>query len=186
MPATLWDRRYWYVELLADFFAEVMYDVITTRTLSDAGSDITVSQMEALKYLQRHGSCSAAQLADGLHMSPPAVTKLVDRLLRKGMVTRRENPDDRRSVEISLTDSGRLTVERIRARRSQVFELILDRMTHEEREMLERGLRAFLAAGLNDARVVEALCLHCGDESTPQCPLIDAYRGLTGEPLQCR
>ncbi|HEY8486162.1 MAG TPA: MarR family transcriptional regulator [Limnochordales bacterium] len=183
---TLAHRPYAYLEMLADFFAEVMFDVVTTRTLADEGADITVSQLECLKYLQRHGACSAAELAEGLHMTPPAVTKLVDRLVRKGVVTRRENPDDRRSVEISLTEAGRATVERIRQRRSQVFEMILDRMNPEDREMLERALRAFLAAGLSDPKVVEALCLRCGDESTPECPLIEAYRGLTGSPLQCR
>lgn len=174
------------IEMLADLFVEVMFDVITTRTLSDAGSYLTVSQFECLKYLQRHGSCSAAELADGLHMTPPAVTKLVDRLVRKGFLTRRERPDDRRSVEISLTATGRDAVERIRERRSQVFELILGKMSLEERQALERSLRAFLAAGLHDRAVVEALCLRCGDESTPDCPLIDAYRDLTGAPLQCR
>ena len=183
---TLEPQRHLHLEMLADFFVELVFDVVTTRTLSDAGSDITVSQLECLKYLQRHGACSAAELAEGLHMSPPAITKLVDRLVRKGLVMRRDRPDDRRSVEISLTEAGQQAVEAIRRRRTQVFEMILSRMTPEEQEMLERSLRAFVAAGLNDPGVVEALCLRCGDESTPECPLIDAYRVLTGNPLQCR
>ncbi|MBE3598941.1 MAG: MarR family transcriptional regulator [Limnochordaceae bacterium] len=185
-PVTVVANRRGSIEMLADLFAEVMFDVITTRTLADAGAYLTVSQLECLKYLQRHGSCSAAELADGLHMTPPAVTKLVDRLVRKGLVTRKERADDRRSVEIALTDSGRRAVERIRERRSRIFEMILSRMSPEDQQQLEHALRAFLAAGLNDTAVVEALCLRCGDESTPDCPLIEAYRDLTGTPLQCR
>ncbi|MEW6045586.1 MAG: MarR family transcriptional regulator [Bacillota bacterium] len=186
LPVTLASNRYAYIEMLSDFFVEMMVDVVTTRTLSDAGSYITVSQLECLKYLQRHGACSAAELAEGLHMSPPAVTKLVDRLVRKGLVRRRDRPEDRRSVEISLTEAGRRTAEELRRRRSRVLEMILNRMGPDDREELERSLRAFVAAGLSDPQVVEALCLRCGDESTPDCPLIDAYRTLTGSSLQCR
>lgn len=49
---------------------------------------------------------SCGELRDGLATRVPDVTRLVDRLLKQGLVQRRNADDDRRSVIVSLTDEG--------------------------------------------------------------------------------
>lgn len=47
------------------------------------------------------------ELADGMILSKSAATRLVDRLERKGLVTRSVCDEDRRGMEVGLTDEGR-------------------------------------------------------------------------------
>ena len=51
-------------------------------------------------------------------MSPPAMTKHVDRLERDGLVARTTSDDDRRCVGVTLTDEGQKVLRRVRSRRT--------------------------------------------------------------------
>lgn len=50
---------------------------------------------------------SANELKNGILVSNPDVTRLLDRLVKKGFVLRETCPDNRRKIDISLTDSGK-------------------------------------------------------------------------------
>ena len=50
---------------------------------------------------------SANELKDRILVSNPDVTRLLDRLVTKGYVHRKTCPDNRRKIDISLTDPGR-------------------------------------------------------------------------------
>ena len=64
-------------------------------------------------YLGRDGGVSVAGLAAHLGLAAPHVTTEVGRLLRRGLLDKRPNPEDRRGVLVSLTESGEATVRRI-------------------------------------------------------------------------
>lgn len=182
MKATAEER---YMERLADIFASLM-NVVIHRSMAEVNADITIPQMECLKHLQRHGALSATELAEGLNVSAPAATKLVDRLQRRGLVQRRENPGDRRAVELSLTANGRMIVEQIRNHRSETLKTIIGRMNPEHRDGLASALEAFINAGLAETRAVDSLCQRCGDEWDHTCPLIPVFHDLTGNPMECK
>jgi DNA-binding MarR family transcriptional regulator len=56
---------------------------------------------------------SLRELHEAMETDKAAVSRTVDCLVQDGLVTRRENPDDRRSVLIRLTATGRRKVEEI-------------------------------------------------------------------------
>src|SRR4029079_5484993 len=58
-------------------------------------------------------SCQLKELAEKLGTSTPAMSRAVDDLVKKGLVTRVEDPDDRRARRIELTAKGRQVVDRI-------------------------------------------------------------------------
>src|SRR3989442_2555288 len=62
-----------------------------------------VSLLVAIKYAPGIG---LRELADRERVSPPAMTKHVDRLERDGLVARTPSAADRRRVGVSLTDEG--------------------------------------------------------------------------------
>jgi DNA-binding MarR family transcriptional regulator len=58
------------------------------------------------------GALRMTDLADRVLLSPSGLTRLVDRLVARGLVERRTDPDDGRVALASLTDAGRFEVRR--------------------------------------------------------------------------
>jgi DNA-binding MarR family transcriptional regulator len=73
--------------------------------LARSGHDLTFSQYITLKKLAT-GTASVTDLARAAEVNPGAMTRLLDKLEAKGVVTREADPDDRRALYIRLTDAG--------------------------------------------------------------------------------
>ncbi len=67
--------------------------------------DITVEQFHVLRYVRR-GMCSISELATAKNISRPAMSQAVDILVHKGLLTRVQSTQDRRYVNLALTESG--------------------------------------------------------------------------------
>jgi DNA-binding MarR family transcriptional regulator len=74
-----------------------------------------VGLLVAIKYAPGIG---VRELAARERISPPAMTRHVDRLERDGLVTRTQSPDDRRRIGLTLTDEGQRALRRVRSRRT--------------------------------------------------------------------
>lgn len=73
--------------------------------LARGGNDLTVRQLCVL--LECRGAPRTVRsLAESINISKPAITRAVDKLQELGYLERREDPDDRRSVLISLRKPG--------------------------------------------------------------------------------
>lgn len=84
----------------------VMY-FIRKRMRQRKGQIVSVPQVRALAYLSRHSDSTLNQLADYLAVSNATTCSLVDRLVQKGLIDRREDPKERRCVKLNLTVEGR-------------------------------------------------------------------------------
>ncbi len=73
--------------------------------LSQAGHELSFSQYVTLKKLAL-GTTSATDLARAAELNPGAMTRLIDKLVARGLVARHADPGDRRAVRIDLTDAG--------------------------------------------------------------------------------
>ena len=71
--------------------------------------NLTHAQLNALHILYENDPepVSANELKEKILVSNPDVTRLLDRLVKKQYVTRVTCPENRRKIDISLTDSGR-------------------------------------------------------------------------------
>ena len=83
--------------------------------------DVSMTQCSALDVLVRVGPLSLNELAGELLLDKTTASRVVATLERKGYVSRRTRPDDRRSIQLRATASGRRLMERIR--KEQVDEL---------------------------------------------------------------
>jgi DNA-binding MarR family transcriptional regulator len=79
-------------------------------------NDLTLMQTDVLELLYAEDGCDITTICNHLMISRSAASQLVDRLLRDGMVTRSDNPADRRSKIVRLSDDG---LRLIKARRVQ-------------------------------------------------------------------
>ena len=75
------------------------------RSMATANFDITVEQFHVLRYV-RKGTGSLSELASAKNISRPAMSQAVDILVKKGLLTRVQSTQDRRYVELALTDAG--------------------------------------------------------------------------------
>ncbi len=75
------------------------------RGIASEKFGITVEQFHILRHI-RKGYGSVSELAEAKGISRPAISQAVELLVGKGLVTRRQNPEDRRYVELELTESG--------------------------------------------------------------------------------
>lgn len=84
---------------------------ISSRTAEQAVG-LTGAQLFVLQCLARHSPCSVKELAARTATDQSSVSVVVSRLVRAGHVLRSPSKRDRRSVELSLTSSGRALAQR--------------------------------------------------------------------------
>ena len=77
---------------------------IQRLTILDTG--LSPPQYQVLRSLQYHGDMPLKDLAIACNCTRATITGLVDTLEGKGLVTRRPNPEDRRSLLATLTSEG--------------------------------------------------------------------------------
>jgi DNA-binding MarR family transcriptional regulator len=75
--------------------------------------DLTQPQIFTLWQLKENGPMTMGELSELLSVTHGVATRMVDRLLKKGMVERRSSAEDRRVVLISLTDLGITVTEEV-------------------------------------------------------------------------
>ena len=87
--------------------------VLLGRDMTDslAREGLTESRAHLLWQLQHRGPCTQRTLAADLHVTPRAVTALVDGLAATGFVTREPHPSDRRATLVTFTERGRTTAQ---------------------------------------------------------------------------
>jgi DNA-binding MarR family transcriptional regulator len=173
------------LELLVELLGAFSSSVLTTNLLTEGqASGLTIAQWEALAFLARHGGCSSKALAEGLRISVPSATRLVDRLTRKSLVDRRESEEDRRLVILTLTNEGCRALSRVREARAILLEHALRTLPASDREALLALLEHFLRAVLSDAHALEVMCRHCGTDHTRDCVVNEAHLALLGTPVE--
>ncbi len=92
---------------------------IAARSLADTGEEVTLTQYRSLVVLASRGPQSMAALAEAVGVAAPTASRLCERLVKKGLVRRRTDRNDRRQVRIGLTEAGRHLVDTVSARRRQ-------------------------------------------------------------------
>ncbi len=75
------------------------------------GLDMTVPQVKTLILLEHAGPLRMGQLAGSLGSGLSTTTTIVDRLVKKQLVQRDSDPNDRRVVKCKLTKNGRLATD---------------------------------------------------------------------------
>ncbi|MFK7601534.1 MarR family winged helix-turn-helix transcriptional regulator [Deinococcus sp. SM5_A1] len=70
------------------------------------GEDVSFTQMTALYKVRAYAPISLTALAEHLGVSLPATSQLIQELVRRKLMERRENPEDRREKLLDLSEKG--------------------------------------------------------------------------------
>lgn len=130
---------------------------VSARSLADVEDTVTLTQFRTLVVLDSHGVINLNRLADLLAVNSSTAMRMIDRLLAADLVTRQDNPANRREVLLNLTEEGRKLVQQVSNSRRAEISRIVKAMPAGERHELVNALRAFAeAAGEPEATATMA------------------------------
>lgn len=119
---------------------------VSARSLTRVEETVTVTQFRTLVVLDSHGEINLNRLADLLDVNSSTAMRMIDRLLVADLVTRRDNPANRREVLLGLTRAGQRIVRQVTTRRRTEIARIVEAMPADQRVTLVTALRAFADA----------------------------------------
>jgi len=108
---------------------------------SIADSGLQLSEFGILEVLLHKGPLPISLIGEKVLLTSGSMTAAVDRLDKKGLTKRVRNPDDRRSTQVHLTDSGQRTIERAYRRHAANLEAIAAVLQPHEKAELVRLLK---------------------------------------------
>lgn len=89
-----------------------------------------------LGLLHEEGPQSPSRLAASLKVTTGGITGLADTLVKAGLIHRTRGEEDRRSVQLEITDAGRDMIAKTRQEGNSQFTSFFDRLTDEELQQL--------------------------------------------------
>lgn len=104
---------------------------------------VSPAQLRVLLVVDRYGSMNLNALADELGAIPPSASRLCDRLVAAGLLTRQPSELNRREVTLRLSRDGRGLLAELAGSRRRAFERILSEMAPADRTSLLTGLQRF-------------------------------------------
>ena len=114
--------------------------LLRTLRREDDGSGLSAPRLSALSVIVFGGPMSLAELASAEQVKPPTMSRIVDALVERRLVTRIAKPGDRRSVEIEATREGTQLLEAGRERRVDALVARLRKLADSECRALARGV----------------------------------------------
>lgn len=119
---------------------------VAARSLSDVAEEVTLTQYRTLVVLASRGPQHLAGLAEAVGVTPATATRMCDRLVRKGLIRRREERGDRRLLRVALTEKGRSLVDTVTDRRRRDIERMISEIPPDEQAVLIQALARLSAA----------------------------------------
>lgn len=109
------------------------------RLRQEAGGGLSPTLVAALASIDRHGSLTPGELARIEGVQRPTITRVVAKLLEADLIDRSEDPRDRRSARISLSEDGRSYLEENRSRKSAWLADLLHELPESDEQTLMRA-----------------------------------------------
>ncbi|HSQ36538.1 MAG TPA: MarR family transcriptional regulator [Acidimicrobiia bacterium] len=155
----------------ATIFTSASSDLLAAELGQLAGDRLTFAQLRLLRLVGRQDPLSIGDVAAFLGVSSAAASKAVDRLVRGGLLRRAESPDDRRALEITVTEEGRALLRDFDARSGQAMLRLLTGVAPRQLRDISDGLDRLslsISAGVGEE---DLLCFRCGLYFRDECLL---------------
>lgn len=136
--------------------ASRLLTAVVARSLARVETVVTTPQLRVLVLLGSRGAVNLSTVAQGLGVNPSNASRTCEQLVVAGLVTRQEDPVDRRQVVLGLTGAGESLVHASMDHRRAIFERLVRAMPAEDRGQLERGLNSLLATAAEQSQPLDA------------------------------
>lgn len=125
---------------LIDTILDVGRQCLLQRQDMSIQADISQIDFAVIDMLKAEERISCKELAGMMKLSTSRCSRIVERLLRKGYVERKPNPDDRRAIEVLLTAKGARLKRNIENLKTQCEKRILGAIEPGDIEIVKQGI----------------------------------------------
>ena len=115
---------------------------IRSQMRSRRSPDLTVPQFRTLAFVDRNKGTSLSAVANHMGLTLPSTSKLVDGLMARDMLTREDNPADRRRVKLGVTNHGLKILETSRRGTLTYLTEKIASLSDEEKEVIIKAMKA--------------------------------------------
>ncbi len=142
--AFVWNTRQFRRATVREFVFNIL------RTFGDF--DFSLPQMATLLLLDEEGEFTIKQVAEILGRSVSATSRLLDHLVERGLVSRREDERDRRVKRVAITEDGRTLIATLERRRAESQLAVMEYLSAEEQADIVRAMALLAEAGTRRSR----------------------------------
>lgn len=107
---------------------------------------LTQSEFRCLRTFRTDETVNNKEIAQRMNLTPSRSTRIIDRLVDKGYITREIDPDDRRSMLVSLSKRGVLFSQALNKAFIEIHKQILQEVKPEQRQSLITAVNDLLSA----------------------------------------
>ena len=111
------------------------------NVITNIKEDIAPPHFEIMKLLENTGMLHVAEIGERLQIARPQMTHLIDRLVELELVERETNEEDRRMLNIQLTDDGKTFIKKRDKRVIDATREVLSGLSDEELQELSVSLK---------------------------------------------
>lgn len=129
--------------LLVSFFKYIM-ELEEKKLITDEFSDITYNDMHVIEAIGLDEPLKMSQIAKKLAVTTGTLTKSMDALEKKGYVRRERSSNDKRVVNIILTDKGVHAYRHHERFHQDMIAFVLDNVSDEESRVLRGALERLM------------------------------------------
>ncbi|MCH7813977.1 MAG: winged helix DNA-binding protein [Planctomycetes bacterium] len=160
--------------------ARTVNHIIETRAVEAAiGESYSPSKVQILRLLGQRGAQNSSRVAYYLGVSKPAVSQIIDAMVRDKLVGRRTAEHDRREVELRLTPKGKQCYQAVKRQQRHLLRSALREQPAGTAQRWTQALHELSGAVAQADRSFKDYCLQCGAHADETCV-------LTGGDADCR
>lgn len=110
---------------------------------SDVGA-LSVVQLQTLFFLKKNMVSSMRKIAEYLQIELPSATNLVNTLVKLMLVTRSADKEDKRVVNITLTQKAKKLLEEVKKERIKAMSTVLSHLSEKDKKQLLEILKKLM------------------------------------------
>lgn len=107
---------------------------------SQASIELTVPQFRILAHIFNHVASNVGHLSKHHGVNTASMSRMVDVLVKRGLITRKHDKTDRRQIQLLLSKKGATQFNALRTAALLEFETRFSILTAEEKQTLSQGL----------------------------------------------
>jgi DNA-binding MarR family transcriptional regulator len=131
------DDRVQLIKRILDCSGVLFQNMSPTRNQAWLTVNLTMPQLKALMCVASNNGASSGDIARRLGVGLSTITGIVDRLAEHDLVTRQEDPDDRRITRVRPTPRGRTLVDELTRYRDEAITALLSRLDANQLHVVE-------------------------------------------------
>src|SRR4030042_1937399 len=125
---------------LKEWFAIFRHRMMGSFFIYARDKGLTMAQLGAMFHVYHKGACGVSDIGSDLGVTNSAASQMLERLVQLKLITRTEDPTDRRVKQIVLTEKGNLIFQESSLAFQTWMEDLAKTMTPEEQEKVRRSL----------------------------------------------